>query len=79
MSQDTKFCYHCRTYHVVTEMRRIASKSGTRWRCIRSIEASKSNPDARAAFGRQTSRMNSDSARACALRLTNMESLRRGF
>ncbi len=39
-------------------MRQIVTKSGKRWRCIRSINAAQKGPAERAAFGRQTTAMN---------------------
>ena len=40
-------------------MRQIHSKGGKRWRCIKSIEATKQGIAARDAFGRQVTAMNS--------------------
>ena len=40
------------------EMRQIETKSGKRWRCIKSIQAAKQGSEARAAFGRQTTELN---------------------
>ena len=68
MSKEVKYCYHCCAYHPSQEMRQIASKSGKRWRCLRSIEASRNSPEARAAFGRKTSAVNSANAKIYALR-----------
>ena len=48
----TAFCYHCRAYHPVEEMRQIGTRSGKRWRCLRSIDATRATRDARDAFGR---------------------------
>jgi len=50
---DTLYCYHCRTYHPREEMRQINTKGGKRWRCIKSIEATKRSVAEREAFGRQ--------------------------
>ena len=79
MRNETKYCYHCRSYHAVYEMRQIVSKSGKRWRCIRSIEASRNDLDARAEFGRQTTRLNSEVAKSYTSRSINAENIRRVF
>ncbi|MBP9713028.1 MAG: hypothetical protein KBD60_04950 [Sterolibacterium sp.] len=55
---DTLFCYHCRTHHPKEEMRQIETKGGKRWRCIKSIQATKQGREAREAFGRQMSENN---------------------
>lgn len=55
---DTAFCYHCRCHHPLTEMRQVVSKVGKRWRCIRSIEAAKSDRATREAFGQSVSENN---------------------
>lgn len=47
----TAFCYHCRTHHPVAEMRQIETRSGKRWRCVRSIEATHGSRAKRDAFG----------------------------
>lgn len=61
---DTAFCYHCRTHHPLTEMRQIMTKAGKRWRCIRSIEATKQGREAREAYGRSVTEMNRSEAAA---------------
>ena len=38
---ETAFCYHCATHHPLEEMRQILTKTGKRWRCVKSIEATK--------------------------------------
>ena len=55
---ETAYCYHCRQHHPRSEMRQVASKIGKRWRCIRSIEATKVDRNAREAFGRSVSEAN---------------------
>ena len=55
---ETIYCYHCRVHHPAPEMRQIETKSGKRWRCIKSIVAAKQGSEARAAFGRQTTDIN---------------------
>ncbi|MBK6637988.1 MAG: hypothetical protein IPG34_10120 [Rhodocyclaceae bacterium] len=54
---ETAFCYHCRTHHPVEEMRQIATRSGKRWRCIRSIEATQGDRAKRDAFGKSITAM----------------------
>ncbi|HQJ83537.1 MAG TPA: SPFH/Band 7/PHB domain protein, partial [Bacteroidales bacterium] len=55
---DQTYCYHCRTHHPRNEMRLIVTKTGKRWRCIRSIEATRQGAAAREAYGRQISEIN---------------------
>ena len=61
---DTKFCYHCRMHHPVEEMRQIETKAGKRWRCIKSIQATRQGRDAREAFGRSVTEINKAEARS---------------
>ena len=58
------YCYHCMTYHHPEIMRKMVTRSGERWRCIRSIEAARRNPDERDAFGEQQSELNRLKARS---------------
>lgn len=55
---NSVYCYHCMTYHQPEAMRKIVSRGRTRWRCIRSIEASRRPVSERDAFGRQQSQLN---------------------
>lgn len=55
---DTAYCYHCGRHHPIEEMRQLHSKGGKRWRCIKSIQASKQGIAQRDAFGRQMTAMN---------------------
>ncbi len=57
-----KFCYHCGKPHPEEEMRQIMTKGAKRWRCIKSIEATKKTRSERDAFGRQISAINSEAA-----------------
>ncbi len=68
---ETAFCYHCRSHHPKTEMRLIETKAGKRWRCIRSIEATKQGQAAREAYGRQVSEMNKAESRSRAQRMNS--------
>ena len=54
----TLYCYHCRTYHARDAMRLLVSKTGKRWRCIRSIELARRAVAEREAFGRRMSAIN---------------------
>jgi TolA protein len=36
----TLFCYRCRTFQAETSMRRVSTKSGARWRCLKCLEES---------------------------------------
>ncbi len=58
MANDTKYCYHCRVHHPAAETRLISTKTGKRWRCLRSIEATRISAAARAEFGRTISAIN---------------------
>ncbi len=69
----TLYCYHCRTYHPKEEMRQIETKSGKRWRCIKSIEATKQGRAARETFGKQTTDINKAEAQSKARLVLNVE------
>lgn len=49
----------------------MVTKTGTRWRCIRSIEATQRGLEAREAYGRQVSEMNKAESKARAQRLNH--------
>lgn len=66
---EVAFCYHCRMFHPKAEMRQLHTRSGKRWRCIRSIEATRQGQAAREAYGRMVSEMNKSEAQSRA-RLT---------
>ena len=51
-STETIYCYHCARHHPSQEMRQIATKGGKKWRCIKSIEATKKSSTQRDAFGK---------------------------
>jgi len=70
---DTLFCYHCRLHHPKEEMRQIETKGGKRWRCIKSIEATKQGREAREAFGRQMSAINKAEAESKARMMLNID------
>lgn len=72
MNNQTKFCYHCGAHHPIEEMRQIETKAGKRWRCIRSILATQKTPEARDAFGREVSAMNTAEARSHARRMNEL-------
>ncbi len=56
--KDTAFCYHCRIHHPKTEMRHLLKGGVRRWRCIKSIEATRKGIADREAFGRTITEMN---------------------
>lgn len=59
MPPSTAYCYHCGTHHPIEEMRQIVAKGGgKRWRCIKSIEATKKAIAERDAFGKQVTAIN---------------------
>jgi hypothetical protein len=53
-------------------MRQIETKSGKRWRCVKSIVAAKQGSEARAAFGRQTTDINRAEAQSKARIVLNV-------
>lgn len=54
------YCYYCSRAHPEDEMRRITTKGGPRWRCIKSIDATKRRTVAeRDAFGKLITKINS--------------------
>lgn len=62
---ETAYCYHCGRPHPKSEMRRITYRSGSsRWRCIKSIEATKKSIAERDAFGKRVTEMNSNAQSA---------------
>ena len=61
---QTAYCYHCGVHHDVDTMRQIDTKTGKRWRCIKSIEASRQGRAEREAFGRRMTENNKAEAQA---------------
>ena len=61
---DTHFCYHCARHHPSEEMRQIETKGGRKWRCIKSIQATKKDVAQRDAFGKTITAVNSAVARS---------------
>lgn len=61
---DVAYCYHCGTYHPKEEMRQVETKSGKRWRCTKSIQATKACVAQRDAFGKRMTDMNKAEAQA---------------
>ena len=70
---ETAFCYHCGIHHPVEEMRQILTKSGKRWRCVKSIEATKVGISKRDAYGQQVKADNRADAQANIRRMGNPE------
>lgn len=60
------FCYCCRVHHPKDQMRRVATRQGWRWRCIRSIEAACRSSQERDAFGQRQTAINREAARRAA-------------
>lgn len=52
------FCYHCRIYHPREQVRRVETKKGPRWRCLRTLEAAGHSVAERDAFGRRQTEAN---------------------
>jgi len=63
MSQ-TAYCYHCGTQHPLEVMRQQVTKTGKRWRCLKSIEAGRAAISQRDAFGRSVTQLNKAEAQA---------------
>jgi hypothetical protein len=61
---ETKFCYHCSRYHPSDEMRQIDRKGIKRWRCIKSINATKQGLAQRDAFGKTVTALNTAESKA---------------
>jgi len=70
---ETLYCYHCGKHHPKEAMRQIATRTGKRWRCIKSIEASRSNHAAREAFGREKTANNQSYRETILRRMANPE------
>ena len=70
---ETVYCYHCRLRHPREEMRLIETKTGKRWRCIKSILATKRGREAREAFGREVTAINKAEAQSKAKLSLNIE------
>ena len=66
---ETLFCYCCRVHHASSQMRRVPSRHGFRWRCQRSIKAAQCGVLERDAFGRQQTEINREAAHKAAERL----------
>jgi hypothetical protein len=69
---ETLYCYHCRVRHPKAQMRLLNTKTGKRWRCIKSIEATKQGRAAREAFGREVTAINKAEAQNKAAAALNM-------
>jgi hypothetical protein len=70
---ETAYCYHCSTHHPKEEMRQILTKGSKRWRCNKSIEASRQGRAEREAFGRQTTAINKADTQTKNSRMANPE------
>ncbi len=73
VTAETLYCYHCCIQHPKTVMRQILTKTGKRWRCIKSIEATRRGHAEREAFGRQTTAINKARTETKNSRLANPE------
>lgn len=68
----TKFCYHCQSSHDESQMQLVESRSGKRWRCMRSLDAAKRSLEVRDAFGRLTTERNKQATKWHALRISEL-------
>ena len=55
---DTVFCYHCRRQHARADVVQVDANGVKRWRCRRSIAASRRSVGERDAFGKAVSELN---------------------
>jgi len=74
-SSETIYCYHCGRHHPSSEMRRIETKGGKKWRCIQSIAATKINSSQRDAFGKNVTAINKSENQARVKARLNAERL----
>lgn len=61
---ETLYCYHCARHHPREEMRQIDNKGRKKWRCLKSIEATRQNVAQRNAFGQTVTAVNRSEAQA---------------
>ena len=69
----TAYCYTCNVHHPIEEMRQIMTARGKRWRCIKTIEASRMASAKRQEFGAHTTANNKAEWRNMGLRKSEME------
>ncbi len=55
---EKKYCYHCRSFHLPSEVTRMKTASGERWRCLKSLSLGKTSRAQRDAFGKSVSELN---------------------
>lgn len=68
-----RYCYHCGLSHPEQHMRLFATRNGQRWRCIKSIHATRKTEAERDAFGRMVSAINEEIATAIKRRRVSYE------
>ena len=64
---ESEFCYCCRVHHPRESMRLYPTRTGQRWRCLRSIEAAQRSASERDRTGRQQTAWNREAARRVAI------------
>lgn len=69
----TRYCYHCGASHPEESMRLFITKTGRRWRCIRTIQATRKTEAERDAFGKMISAINEEIAAATKRRRVSYE------
>ena len=77
-SAETIYCYHCGRHHPREEVRQIETKGGKKWRCIKSIEATKRDISQRDAFGKTVTAINTSENQARVKSRLNAERLLAG-
>jgi hypothetical protein len=77
-SSETIYCYHCARHHPREEMRQIETKVGKKWRCIKSIQATRKSATQRDAFGKTVTTINRAENQARTQARTNAELLAAG-
>jgi hypothetical protein len=68
---EAAYCYHCGVRHPKAEMRQIETKAGKRWRCLKSIHATKRSTAERDGFGKRVSAENKAEAQSKARLVLN--------
>lgn len=70
---STLYCYHCRTHHARGDMRLVVSRTGKRWRCLRSIKLAMASLEEREEFGHRMTVCNMEDAKEKTRRSSNPE------
>jgi hypothetical protein len=55
----TRFCYYCGANHPEEQMRKVFTKHGIRWRCVKSLEGASKSATERDQHGKMSTEKNS--------------------